>query len=212
MLSVGRRLGVHSLDREIRRVDDASQLRAVARPPGAGAMQCPREQSIALVQQRPDGLVRLDPRWGRARVSQHPMGQRPVAGRRIVLERQPGTLVRQVVERTLLHRLADLPLDERFAHGFARRPVGVGQLRIALRRAHGTRISRPDRQAVASSVYRCGVQLIDGRPVFAATDLVAYLACEHLTQLERAALAKLVQRPMRDDPELDIIRKRGFQH
>jgi predicted RecB family nuclease len=56
------------------------------------------------------------------------------------------------------------------------------------------------------------VQLIDGRPVFAATDLVAYLACEHLTQLERAALADLVKRPMRDDPELDIIRKRGFQH
>ena len=36
------------------------------------------------------------------------------------------------------------------------------------------------------------MQLIDGRPVFAATDLVAYLACEHLTQLERAALAGLV--------------------
>ena len=56
------------------------------------------------------------------------------------------------------------------------------------------------------------MQLIDGRPVFAATDLVAYLACEHLTQLERASLAGLVERPMRDDPELDIIRKRGFQH
>ena len=56
------------------------------------------------------------------------------------------------------------------------------------------------------------MQLIDGRPVFAATDLVAYLACEHLTQLERAALAGLVKRPMRDDPELDIIRQRGFQH
>ena len=56
------------------------------------------------------------------------------------------------------------------------------------------------------------MQLIDGRPVYAATDLVAYLACEHLTQLERAALAGLVKRPMRDDPELDIIRKRGFEH
>ena len=56
------------------------------------------------------------------------------------------------------------------------------------------------------------MQTIDGRPVYAATDLVAYLACEHLTQLERAALAKLVDRPMRDDPELDIIRKRGFEH
>ena len=56
------------------------------------------------------------------------------------------------------------------------------------------------------------MQTIDGRPVYAATDLVAYLACEHLTQLERAALAGLVHRPMRDDPELDIIRKRGFEH
>jgi uncharacterized protein len=56
------------------------------------------------------------------------------------------------------------------------------------------------------------VQLIDGRPVYAATDLVAFLACEHLTQLERAALAGLVGRPMRDDPELDVIRRRGFQH
>jgi len=53
---------------------------------------------------------------------------------------------------------------------------------------------------------------IDGKPVYSATDLVAYLACEHLTQLERAALAGLVKRPMRDDPELDIIRARGFQH
>jgi uncharacterized protein len=56
------------------------------------------------------------------------------------------------------------------------------------------------------------VQTIDGRPVYAATDLVAYLACEHLTQLERASLAGLVRRPMRDDPELDVIRRRGFQH
>jgi hypothetical protein len=56
------------------------------------------------------------------------------------------------------------------------------------------------------------VQSIDGRPVYAATDLVAYLACEHLTELERAAMAGLVKRPMRDDPELDVIRKRGFEH
>ena len=56
------------------------------------------------------------------------------------------------------------------------------------------------------------LQLIDGRPVYAATDLVGYLACEHLTQLERAALAGLTKRPERNDPELDIIRKRGFEH
>ncbi|MDQ3492289.1 MAG: nuclease, partial [Chloroflexota bacterium] len=56
------------------------------------------------------------------------------------------------------------------------------------------------------------MQLIDGQPVFSATDLVGYLACEHLTALERAALAGLVKRPMRADPELDVIRRRGFQH
>jgi uncharacterized protein len=56
------------------------------------------------------------------------------------------------------------------------------------------------------------VQTIDGRPVYAATDLVAYLACEHLTQLERAAMAGLIERPVRDDPELDVIRRRGYQH
>ena len=56
------------------------------------------------------------------------------------------------------------------------------------------------------------MQLIDGQPVFAATDLVGYLACEHLTALERAALAGLVDRPDRADRELDVIRKRGFEH
>jgi predicted RecB family nuclease len=56
------------------------------------------------------------------------------------------------------------------------------------------------------------VQTIDGRAVYAATDLVAFLACEHLTRLERASLAGLVERPTRDDPELDVIRRRGFQH
>jgi predicted RecB family nuclease len=56
------------------------------------------------------------------------------------------------------------------------------------------------------------LQLIDGQPVFSATDLVGYLACEHLTALERAALAGLVERPHLDDPELDVIRRRGEQH
>lgn len=56
------------------------------------------------------------------------------------------------------------------------------------------------------------MQLIDGQPVFSATDLVGYLACEHLTALERAALAGLVKRPMREDRELDVIRRRGLAH
>ena len=56
------------------------------------------------------------------------------------------------------------------------------------------------------------MQLIDGQPVYAATDLVGFLWCEHLTQLGRATLAGLVAKPVRDDPELELIRKRGFAH
>jgi predicted RecB family nuclease len=56
------------------------------------------------------------------------------------------------------------------------------------------------------------MQLIDGQPVYSASDLVGFLACEHLTELERAALDGLVQRPHRADPELDVIRNRGLQH
>ena len=56
------------------------------------------------------------------------------------------------------------------------------------------------------------MQLIDGAPVYSASDLVGFLACEHLTQLERAALAGLTERPNLPDPELDVIRKRGMEH
>ena len=56
------------------------------------------------------------------------------------------------------------------------------------------------------------MQLIDGRPVYAATDLVGFLACTHRLALERAALAELVERPIRDDPEIELIAKRGVAH
>jgi len=56
------------------------------------------------------------------------------------------------------------------------------------------------------------VQLIDGRPAYAATDLVGFLACTHRLALERAALAGLVERPIRDDPTIELIAKRGEAH
>ncbi len=56
------------------------------------------------------------------------------------------------------------------------------------------------------------MQLIDGRPVLAATDLVGFLACEHLVGLELAAMAGLVDRPVRLDPEIDLIARRGLEH
>src|ERR1035437_11093040 len=56
------------------------------------------------------------------------------------------------------------------------------------------------------------MQLIGGEPIFAATDLVGFLACEHLVGLELAAMAGLVDRPIRLDPEIDLIAKRGLEH
>src|SRR6476659_2606130 len=56
------------------------------------------------------------------------------------------------------------------------------------------------------------MQLIDGRPVYAATDFVGFLACEHRLALERAALAGLVEKPIRNDPEIELIARRGMAH
>ncbi len=56
------------------------------------------------------------------------------------------------------------------------------------------------------------MQLVDGSAVFSATDLVGFLACGHLTDLERSALAGLVEKPIREDPELDVIVQRGYEH
>ena len=56
------------------------------------------------------------------------------------------------------------------------------------------------------------MHLLNGKPVYSAGDLVGFLACEHLTDLERAALAGNTRRPVRDDAELETIRKRGFEH
>ena len=56
------------------------------------------------------------------------------------------------------------------------------------------------------------MQLLAGQPVFSATDLVGFLACEHLTALELAGAAGLVTRPNRLDPELDLIQQRGLDH
>jgi len=56
------------------------------------------------------------------------------------------------------------------------------------------------------------VQLIDGAPVYAATDLVGFLACTHRLALERAAMARLVDKPKRRDATIDLIAERGDRH
>src|SRR5450759_566061 len=56
------------------------------------------------------------------------------------------------------------------------------------------------------------MQLIDGRLVFAATDVVGFLACGHRLALERAAMHGLVAKPIRNDPSIELIAKRGLEH
>ncbi|MBI2780899.1 MAG: TM0106 family RecB-like putative nuclease [Chloroflexi bacterium] len=56
------------------------------------------------------------------------------------------------------------------------------------------------------------MQLIDGRPIYAATDLVGFLACTHRLALERAAMAGLVSKPVRNDPGIELIARRGEVH
>ncbi|PYQ49137.1 MAG: nuclease [Acidobacteria bacterium] len=53
------------------------------------------------------------------------------------------------------------------------------------------------------------MQILDGRTVLSATDLVGQTACAHLTTLEREALEGLRTRPLRRDPVLDVLSRRG---
>jgi predicted RecB family nuclease len=57
------------------------------------------------------------------------------------------------------------------------------------------------------------VQRLDGALVLSATDLVGYLACDHLATLELGRVAGLWERPhRRDDPTIEIIQQKGDLH
>lgn len=57
------------------------------------------------------------------------------------------------------------------------------------------------------------MQRVDGSLLVSATDLAAWLACDHLASLELGALTGLWRRPWdRDDPELAILRQYGDEH
>ena len=56
------------------------------------------------------------------------------------------------------------------------------------------------------------MQRVDDRLVYSATDLVGYLECAHLANLERAAVWGHLTRPVRSDPVLDRIGQRGIEH
>ncbi|MGH9208552.1 MAG: TM0106 family RecB-like putative nuclease, partial [Acidimicrobiales bacterium] len=52
----------------------------------------------------------------------------------------------------------------------------------------------------------------DGRLVVSATDLVGFLCCEHLTELSLEVANGVRDRPVRADPELDVLSRRGLAH
>jgi uncharacterized protein len=56
------------------------------------------------------------------------------------------------------------------------------------------------------------MQDLDGVTVYSATDLVGFLACEHLTTLDRAQLSGLISAEERVDEELEVLRERGEEH
>ncbi|MEO5918646.1 MAG: hypothetical protein ABIQ17_03700, partial [Candidatus Limnocylindrales bacterium] len=52
----------------------------------------------------------------------------------------------------------------------------------------------------------------DGTLVVSATDLVGFLECDHLVTLESARASGEIEKPFHTDPQLDLLRKRGYQH
>jgi uncharacterized protein len=52
----------------------------------------------------------------------------------------------------------------------------------------------------------------DGTLVVSATDLVGFLECDHLVTLELARARGEIEKPFHFDPQLDLLRKRGYEH
>ncbi len=56
------------------------------------------------------------------------------------------------------------------------------------------------------------MHLLFGRLILSATDLAGFLNCGHLTAQELRAARGEIERPQRDDPELDVVTRRGEAH
>ena len=53
----------------------------------------------------------------------------------------------------------------------------------------------------------------NGELILAATDLVGFLECGHLTNLEMQAVAGMIHKPdQRDDPDVELLQRRGHKH
>lgn len=56
------------------------------------------------------------------------------------------------------------------------------------------------------------MQLKNDKLLLSASDLSAHLGCAHLTELERLVAAKKLDRVVWQDPMLEVLQKRGFEH
>jgi uncharacterized protein len=56
------------------------------------------------------------------------------------------------------------------------------------------------------------MQVRDDDLQYFATDLTNFLACSHLSTLERLSAHGLLKRPFTDDPMLEVLRARGLEH
>src|SRR5687767_15735010 len=57
-----------------------------------------------------------------------------------------------------------------------------------------------------------GMQALDGRLTFSPSDLTGYLACGHLTQLERRVAQGLLAAPAAENPEAELVKRKGEEH
>ncbi len=56
------------------------------------------------------------------------------------------------------------------------------------------------------------VQQRSGQILFSPSDLNAFLECEHLTQLELRVACHEIERPSVDNPQADLVRRKGEEH
>ena len=56
------------------------------------------------------------------------------------------------------------------------------------------------------------MQSLEGRLVYSASDLTAYLECKRLTDLEALVAYGRLQRPQNEDPQAELLRRKGDEH
>jgi predicted RecB family nuclease len=56
------------------------------------------------------------------------------------------------------------------------------------------------------------VHFHSGRLTFSPSDLTGYLACGHLTQLERRVALELLAKPAAENPEAQLVKRKGEEH